>query len=413
MLGASFSYSLSLFSNPLLAAATMVKGILEAADAEREEHNSFRRRGSDRTDVTDCVRGKEEEKEGQWLRQAPRATLVPQPASLFPRGQPSRRPVRPFRKRKRYVFDSSSDDRHFNPSGRASMIHFDAGDAAAAAATTTAGAAAAAAAAAAATATATAAAAAAALPSDAAASPVGTFHTRENTITTSLASLSSSLSSEPRRENRRHSRPPASSPASSATRLLSSETYLRRLFVTSALAHVLSLDACLPRTMRANREASVRVSVREATGRGRGWSVQEEAGLCGEQQHGAERGNVAAAMSISNNNDGHDAGGKGSQMQQLLLAVDEPYNSVSFTKVFPVTLIDDAGQRWNVKYVTTRRDNLHSGRLVDGWEKFCRASRLRIGDSVEFTRLETHELSFHGLEHGKEAFARVVACKKT
>ena len=36
MLEASFSYSPPLSSSPLLAAATIVKGILEAADAEKE-----------------------------------------------------------------------------------------------------------------------------------------------------------------------------------------------------------------------------------------------------------------------------------------------------------------------------------------------------------------------------------------
>ena len=82
-----------------------------------------------------------------------------------------------------------------------------------------------------------------------------------------------------------------------------------------------------------------------------------------------------------------------------------------FKTLFPVTLIDSAGQRWNVTYETTRRDNLHSGELFDGWETFCIANGLKVGDEVEFTRMEAHEL--HGEErHNKEAIARVVTHKK-
>ena len=124
-----------------------------------------------------------------------------------------------------------------------------------------------------------------------------------------------------------------------------------------------------------------------------------------------ERANIAAS-GINNNDNDDNVNNERNENEKPLNAPGMPYDTVPFTKIFPVTLIDCAGQRWSVKYVTTRRDNLHSGRLADGWEKFCRANRLGVGDSVEFTRLEAHELSFQGLEHGKEAVARVVACKK-
>ena len=178
-------------------------------------------------------------------------------------------------------------------------------------------------------------------------------------------------------------------------------------------------------------------------GRERGWNGHEEADRCGGQEDGdVERGNVAAAgisiiddfergnvtsVGINNNDDvergnisaaginnidDDNVNNERNENEKPLNAPSVPCDTVPFTKIFPVTLIDSVGQRWSVKYVTTRRDNLHSGRLADGWEKFCRANRLGVGDSVEFTRLEAHVLSFLGLEHGKEAVARVVACKK-
>ena len=180
--------------------------------------------------------------------------------------------------------------------------------------------------------------------------------------------------------------------------------------------------------MPAKREASARVSFRGAFGRERGWNGHEKTDRCGGQEDGeVERGNVAAAginhiddveraniaaSGINNNDNDDNVKNERNENEKPLNAPGMPYDTVPFTRIFPVTLIDSAGQRWSVKYVTTRRDNLHSGRLADGWEKFCRANRLRVGDSVEFTRLESHELSFYGLEHGKEAVARVVACKK-
>jgi len=231
---------------------------MEAADAERE-HDLLSRQGIDHKDDADGGHAEEEEKEGQRRRQAPEATVDPRRASLLPHVQPSRRPVRPFRKRERYVVHSP-DGRHLNPSDRANMQQ-------------------------------QVAAAATALSSVASASGVGTFYTRQ----TAIASSSSPLPSAPPRRNRQQrSFPPASSLASSVARLLSSETHLRRLFVTSTLAHVLSLDACLPRTMHVKREASTRASVREALGRKRGWHGQEEAYRCGGQQDGdVERANVA------------------------------------------------------------------------------------------------------------------------
>ena len=35
-----------------------------------------------------------------------------------------------------------------------------------------------------------------------------------------------------------------------------------------------------------------------------------------------------------------------------------------------------------------------------------------MGDFVEFTRLEAHELSFDGVRHGKDAIAKVLAYKE-
>lgn len=95
MMGASSSYSLPVLSSPILAARTIVNGILEAADAEREL-NLLSRQAIDHSDGADGSHGEEEEKEGQWQRQA---TVDPQRASPLPHGKPFRRPVRPFTKR--------------------------------------------------------------------------------------------------------------------------------------------------------------------------------------------------------------------------------------------------------------------------------------------------------------------------
>lgn len=62
-----------------------------------------------------------------------------------------------------------------------------------------------------------------------------------------------------------------------------------------------------------------------------------------------------------------------------------------FKMVFPATLFDSTDLRWSVAYVTTSRDDLHPGRLVDGWETFCSVNGLRIGDEDEFTRVEAYK----------------------
>ena len=75
-----------------------------------------------------------------------------------------------------------------------------------------------------------------------------------------------------------------------------------------------------------------------------------------------------------------------------------------------MTLVDAAGQLWSMTYVSTTRDNLHSGRLVEGWETFCCANKLRIGDEVDFIKVEAHEQE--GGRLCKEAGARVVLQKR-
>jgi len=128
---------------------------------------------------------------------------------------------------------------------------------------------------------------------------------------------------------------------------------------------------------------------RDASDR-QGWGGHDEAG----------RGYIDGIHSNSTKNNQHTAA-------NLIDATHD--SSGSFKIAFPVTLIDSAGQHWRMTYVTTTRDNLHSGRLVEGWETFCSANGLRIGDEVEFTRLEAHEQDVG--QHGKEV-VRVVVHKK-
>ena len=236
----------------------------------------------------------------------------------------------------------------------------------------------------------------------AAALGAGTLYTRQTAYTPT--STSSLLSSPPRARQKRPqpSSTPAPSLPNSVTRLISSETYLRRLFVTASLSHVLSLDACLPRTMHERRKASRRI--KGAGDQEEEYKEEEEdAGdVYGEQQDGAAGGISDADANINNN----------TETQQALNAAIVPPYSEPFAKTFPVTLIDSAGQRWSVKYMTTRRDNPHSGSLADGWDKFCSANRLKVGDLAEFTRLEAHELSLNGVRHGKDAIAKVFAYKE-
>jgi len=177
---------------------------------------------------------------------------------------------------------------------------------------------------------------------------------------------------------------------SSTIRVLSSETYLRRLFVTASLARVLSLDKFLPRSMPNNKRAcSSRVVGRGAEGNGR-----EEGGPLDEQK-GFARGNGDDGANVPSYDDSADDG--------YAIAFD----SGQFKTYFPVTLIDEAGKRWNVTYVTTRRDNLYSGRLTDGWERFCCARGLRVGDVVKFVKVETSEQNQGARGCRKEAVAKV------
>ena len=115
----------------------------------------------------------------------------------------------------------------------------------------------------------------------------------------------------------------------------------------------------------------------------------------------AERGYIDGIHSNSAENNKHIAA-------NLVAATRD--SSGSFKIALPVTLIDSAGQVWSMKYVTNTRDNLHSGRLVEGWETFCGANGLRIGDTIEFTRVEA--LEQEPGRHGMELVARVVVLKK-
>ena len=228
---------------------------------------------------------------------------------------------------------------------------------------------------------------------------------------------------------------PPSPPARSTTRVLSSETYLRRLFVTASLAHVLSLELCLPRSFPMRRKVSCRVRERrwgeededeeeveeekeeeereEDDGRVEaGSSARQGSGLAGQNigdeqrvkgYADAGRGDVCG---IRDNNITDD---KETAVASLLAAAEQN-SSGSFKLVFPVTLVDAAGQLWSMTYVSTTRDNLHSGRLVEGWETFCCANKLRIGDEVDFIKVEAHEQE--GGRLCKEAVARVVLHKR-
>ena len=124
--------------------------------------------------------------------------------------------------------------------------------------------------------------------------------------------------------------------ARSTTRAISSETYLRRLFVTASLAQVLSLDACLPRCMPMRRNVCSR-----AASKGGGSGEEHE----GQREEGAGCGAAQGA----------GWAGEASGEQGL------------FKRSLPVTLIDSVGQHWSMTYLPATPDNLHSGRLVDGW----------------------------------------------
>lgn len=191
----------------------------------------------------------------------------------------------------------------------------------------------------------------------------------------------------------------------STIRVISSETYLRRLFVTASLAHVLSLDTCLPRSVPIRRKVSSRSASEEGEwNEGRGEKATLAGNACSVQGWGghdeAGRGDIRSNSSAESSR----------SAAASLIAAAEQHGSTFFKKIFPVTLIDSAGKLWSMMYVTASRDNLHSGRLVDGWETFCCANNLRIGDKVEFTRVESREQESWRL--GKEAVARVIVRKQ-
>ena len=208
---------------------------------------------------------------------------------------------------------------------------------------------------------------------------------------------------------------PSFPPARSTTRVISSETYLRRLFVTASLAHVLSLDVCLPRSVPMRRRLPSR-----AAGRGEGWGEEEKEGAgCGAGQKTGSAGDICSVegwgghhIAGGRNNGGthRNSGAEGDETAANPHIAAEKDSSGSFKTFFPVTLIDPAGQLWNMTYVTTSRYNLYSGRLVDGWEKFCCANRLRIGDEIEFAKVEANDHEGWRLRTG--AIARVDVRKK-
>ena len=285
--------------------------------------------------------------------------------------------------------------------------------------------------------------------------------------------------------------------ANATTRTITSETYLRRLFVTASLAHVLSLDKYLPRSMAAKRAASAR----GARGSRDGTAVADGDDVSGGVPFERERGNPPLGSGVGGSRDGRGSirrgkesgnpardgddddsrervwygreprgGSEGAREEQVdplrggsegagkeqrdplggtererklggnhiegrrdnggridninnsskysieITNQNPPSshhgdNTGPFKKRFPVTLVDSAGRRWSMTYETTRRDNLHSGRLIDGWESFCCANGLRVGDQVEFTKLE--EPDYEGGGHkGRGAVASVAAYRK-
>jgi len=178
--------------------------------------------------------------------------------------------------------------------------------------------------------------------------------------------------------------------------------------VTASLAHVLSLDACLPRSVPMRRKVSSRAALR-----GDGWGQVREGSSCGSGQNTGSAGDISSIWGWGGH---HKAGDRntgcaeGNETASSPLIAAEQDSSGSFKACFPVKLIDLAGQFWNTMYVTTSRDNFHSGRLVNGWEKFCCANGLRIGDQIEFAKVEADNQE--GWRLGKEANARVFVRKK-
>jgi len=118
---------------------------------------------------------------------------------------------------------------------------------------------------------------------------------------------------------------------------------------------------------------------------------EDAGGIYGEQQDGAAGGISDADANINNNTE---------NQQPLNAAIVPPYCG-PFTKTFPVTLIDSAGQPWSVKYVTTRRDNLHSGRLARRVGQVLQGQQAESGGlgrvyKVGSARAEFHQGTFCG-----------------
>lgn len=421
----------------LLAAASVIKKIMDAADAEKEQR--LHREKEKRREDNSAVGGQEGEEEGERERQRDadhrfhgeqeqlhldafpmhHKMALPAQEELTIHRFPSRWPDRPFRKRERRFL--CPERYHANHSGRPGLLRLATAGMGEAPDVT-------------------------GRPSNYAndrnfpqmpKEPRRSAQQHGPAVPGALAAVAAAVaaaaadsgdaiysappspSSTPSHHQRRH--PLLDQPcdlARSTTRVISSETYLRRLFVTASLAHVLSLDACLPRSMPTRRAISSRASSKEA-GRDEEQEKQsnEEAG-CGALQ------GVGWARDASGRRGwgGHDEAGRGyidgihsniAENNQHTAAnlIDATHDSSgSFKIALPVSIIDSAGQHWRMTYVTTTRNNLQSGRLVEGWETFCSANGLRIGDEIEFTRLEAHE--HDGGQHGKEVAARVVVHKK-
>jgi len=413
----------------LLAAASVMKKIMDAADAEKEQR--LHREKEKRREDNSAVGGQEGEEEGERerLREADhrfhgeqeqlhhdafrvhQKMALPAQEELTIHRVPPRRADRPFRKRERRFL--CPERYHANHSGRPGLLRLATAGMGEAPDVT-------------------------GRPSNDANDrnfPQMPKETRRNaqqhgpTVAGALAAVAAAVadsgdaiysappspSSMPSHHQRRH--PLLDQPcdlARSTTRVISSETYLRRLFVTASLAHVLSLDACLPRSMPTRRAISSRAAGKEA-GRDEEQEEQsfEEAGAeLFKEQDGPE------TLVIDKDGEGttkpnevyidgiHSNSTKNNKQTAANLIDATHESSGSFKIAFPVTLIDSAGRHWRMTYVTTTRDNLHSGRLVEGWETFCSANGLRIGDEVEFTRLEAHEQD--GGQHGKEVVRVVV-----
>ena len=189
--------------------------------------------------------------------------------------------------------------------------------------------------------------------------------------------------------------------ATSTTRVLSSETYLRRLFVTADLAHVLSLDECLPRSMPFRRSTSSR---REGA-RGNESVPNDPTAEVRKDPFG----NIGCTNRNYNINSDADIKNDAGNNRDPL---SSNHDAGTFKKYFPVTLIDSEGNRWSVTYATTRRDNLHSGRLIDGWERFCNAKGLRVGNMVEFVKIERTAQNREVEGSRQEAIARVITHRR-